>query len=56
MNRIRKGSCGCLLKCILKELGLREISLGIESGDDWTLDRINKGSHADAFDKAVRII
>lgn len=27
----------------LKEMGLREISLGIESGDDWTLDRINKG-------------
>ncbi len=30
----------------LKEMGLREISLGIESGDDWTLDRINKGYHA----------
>ena len=27
----------------LKELGLREISLGVESGDDWTLKRINKG-------------
>ncbi len=27
----------------LKELGLKEISLGVESGDDWTLDRINKG-------------
>ncbi len=27
----------------LKEMGLREISLGIESGDDWTLERINKG-------------
>lgn len=27
----------------LKELGLREISLGVESGDDWTLNRINKG-------------
>lgn len=26
----------------LKELGLREISLGVESGDDWTLKRINK--------------
>ena len=25
----------------LKELGLREISLGVESGDDWTLDRVN---------------
>ena len=31
----------------LKEMGLREISLGIESGDDWTLDRINKGYHAE---------
>ncbi len=30
----------------LKEMGLREISLGIESGDDWTLERINKGYRA----------
>jgi len=30
----------------MKELGVREISLGVESGDDWTLDRINKGYHA----------
>lgn len=30
----------------LKELGLKEISLGVESGDDWTLERINKGYHA----------
>lgn len=30
----------------LKEMGIREISLGVESGDDWTLDRINKGYHA----------
>ncbi len=30
----------------LKEMGLREISLGVESGDDWTLERINKGYHA----------
>ena len=30
----------------LKELGLREISLGVESGDDWTLDRVHKGYHA----------
>ncbi len=30
----------------LKELGMNEVSLGIESGDDWTLDRINKGYHA----------
>ncbi|MCR4610986.1 MAG: radical SAM protein, partial [Lachnospiraceae bacterium] len=31
----------------LKELGMREISLGVESGDDWTLDRINKGYHSE---------
>ena len=31
----------------LKEIGLREISLGVESGDDWTLDRIHKGYHAE---------
>ena len=31
----------------LKELGLREISLGVESGDDWTLERINKGYRAE---------
>ncbi|MBR0277693.1 MAG: radical SAM protein [Clostridia bacterium] len=30
----------------LKDLGMKEISLGVESGDDWTLDRINKGYHA----------
>lgn len=30
----------------MKELGVREISLGVESGDDWTLDRINKGYRA----------
>lgn len=30
----------------LRELGLKEISLGIESGDDVTLERINKGYQA----------
>ena len=30
----------------LRDLGMREISLGVESGDDWTLERINKGYHA----------
>ena len=30
----------------LKELKLNEISLGTESGDDWTLERINKGYRA----------
>ncbi|MBP3757681.1 MAG: radical SAM protein [Prevotella sp.] len=27
----------------LREIGVNEISLGVESGDDWTLKRINKG-------------
>lgn len=30
------------LRC-LREIGVNEISLGVESGDDWTLKRINKG-------------
>lgn len=30
----------------MRELGVKEISLGVESGDDTTLDRINKGYHA----------
>ena len=30
----------------LKKMCLREISLGEESDDDWTLDRIHKGYHA----------
>lgn len=30
----------------MRELGVKEISLGVESGDNWTLDRINKGYHA----------
>jgi small subunit ribosomal protein S10 len=30
----------------LRALGMREVSLGVESGDDWTLDRIHKGYHA----------
>lgn len=30
------------LKC-LKDLGLNDLSLGVESGDDWTLERVNKG-------------
>ena len=28
-------------------MGMRESSLGVESGDDWTLDRVNKGYHAE---------
>ena len=31
----------------LKAMGLKEISLGTESGDDKTLDRISKGYHAE---------
>ena len=31
----------------LRDLGLREISLGIENGDDWTLGRVDKGYHAE---------
>ncbi|MCR4870150.1 MAG: radical SAM protein [Atopobiaceae bacterium] len=31
----------------LRDLGMDEISVGTESGDDWTLDRINKGYHAE---------
>lgn len=30
----------------LRDIGLKEISLGVESGDDWTLERIHKGYHA----------
>lgn len=31
----------------LRDLGMREVSLGVESGDDWTLTRIDKGYHPD---------
>jgi len=31
----------------LRDMGLKEISLGVESGDDWTPERINKGYHAE---------
>jgi len=31
----------------LRDMGLKEISLGVESGDDWTLDRVDKGYHAE---------
>lgn len=27
----------------MRDIGVNEISLGVESGDDWTLQRINKG-------------
>ena len=32
---------------ILREKGMCEVNLGVESGDDWTLDRIDKGYHAE---------
>ena len=41
---IRNKTVGDLKK--MRELGVKEISLGVESGDDATLDRINKGYHA----------
>lgn len=31
---------------ILREKGMVEVNLGVESGDNWTLQRINKGYHA----------
>jgi radical SAM superfamily enzyme YgiQ (UPF0313 family) len=40
----------------LKELGLKEISLGVESADDWTLKRINKGyNHEDILEQCHKL-
>ena len=40
----------------LKEMGLREISLGVESGDDWTLEHINKGyTSADILEQCHKL-
>ena len=40
----------------LKDLGMREISLGVESGDDWTLERIHKGYRAaDIIEQCARL-
>lgn len=40
----------------LKKLGIREISLGVESGDDWTLERINKGySSQDILEQCAKL-
>ncbi len=40
----------------LKDLGMREISLGVESGDDWTLKRINKGyTAADILEQCAKL-
>ena len=38
----------------LRDIGLNEISLGVESGDDWTLQRINKGyTSADRLESSI---
>lgn len=40
----------------LKELGMNEISLGVESGDDWTLERIDKGyTSKDILDQCAKL-
>lgn len=40
----------------LKDMGLREIFLGSESGDDWTLERINKKcSAADITEQCAKL-
>lgn len=31
----------------LRKLGITNVELGVESGDEWTLQRIEKGYHAD---------
>ena len=31
----------------LRKMGIDLIYIGVESGDDWTLDRVNKGYHAE---------
>ncbi len=40
----------------LRDIGLNEISLGVESGDDWTLQRINKGyTSADILEQCHKL-
>ncbi len=40
----------------LRDLGLNEISLGVESGDDWTLDRVDKGyRHEDILEQCRKL-
>ena len=40
----------------LREMGLSEISLGTESGDDWTLSRINKGyTSSDILEQCAKL-
>jgi radical SAM superfamily enzyme YgiQ (UPF0313 family) len=38
----------------LKEMGIAEVNIGVESGDDWTLDRIQKGYHANDIVEQVK--
>ena len=40
----------------LRDIGLNEISLGVESGDDWTLQRIDKGyTSADILEQCRKL-
>ncbi|HAM16800.1 MAG TPA: hypothetical protein DCP91_13310 [Eggerthellaceae bacterium] len=40
----------------LRDLGLNEVSLGVESGDDWTLARIDKGyASADILEQCRKL-
>ena len=43
-HRFLARRCDKLVK--MRIVRMDEISMGTESGDDWTLDRINKGYHA----------
>lgn len=38
----------------LRKMGITEVYLGLESGDDWTLDRIHKGYHANDIIEQVK--
>ena len=38
----------------LKKMGITEVNIGVESGDDWTLDRIQKGYHANDIVEQVK--
>ena len=40
----------------LRDLGLGEISLGVESGDDWTLQRVSKGyTSSDILEQCAKL-
>ena len=38
----------------LRKMGITEVNLGVESGDDWTLERIQKGYHANDILEQVK--